>query len=676
MHMKFRFFPLIFLLVWQLSAMAGSEEIIKQTKRISLVFVGKTKGLSESSFGHVALRMALGEKYSLSDATIEFVAKIPENEWPLKKYIRGAGIFPYEVSAEVQPFYQYQKIKTIQEDRDLTIVDLDLSQDEIQRAIDYIVHFLRKQTPENYTFFYKNCSFFALKALEKAIGRDLSYKSFPWMSPKVMKTVGIAKEQDEVSRASHKRARYAQKALDKDQIGNYFTSPIWVNNFVSNLKSKNFHIRQSSYIKLLSLLASAKTPEQTKRRVRSLIRFLKIHENEAHQFAIKNLFRKPEKKVVLALPPHHFHTMLPYDDTRLNHQLTVKDDKVFLEISWKKWVKKGKKRQYVRSRVFVPIDELKYTPEDKSITHAGMHVGSYIKNQKLDIVLSQNLDYGLDFKRNKKTVSAFIYIDKTQDLKVKNYNYSELKELGKLNLNNKRDFQGSGGTCYAMALIQKALVERASFLPDNPKNDKIGQLQVLDNILAGKFAFIPGYKNISEFTSSIAKEEFKNFVQKYQHTLNKNPMVQLYLNFKYSKELEINKDTLPTVKAMVREGVIVPMIIGMTEKNTRKLVSSSGHIVLIHAITQEADGSHRLLVYDPNTTIHSLFTLDQDFKLKGSYLSKDYDFYAGIQLLEEEAVQLDHAVRSRQYKLGEIKLRTREGTPLLISPLNVLTTLK
>ena len=65
----------------------NNGSIIEKTKKISVVFIGSEKGLSESSFGHIALRLSQGNRLSVTDATIEFVADMPEKVHFLKKII-------------------------------------------------------------------------------------------------------------------------------------------------------------------------------------------------------------------------------------------------------------------------------------------------------------------------------------------------------------------------------------------------------------------------------------------------------------------------------------------------------------------------------------------------------------------------------------------------------------
>ncbi len=655
----------------------GNTEVLKKTKRVSLIFVGKTEGgFSESSFGHVALRLSQHENFTVTDATLEFVADIPEGEFSLKKYIRGAGIAPYKVAAKLLPYYEFKKIKRIEEDRDITLVDLNLTDEEVQKVTQYIINFQNNETLENYTFFYKNCSYFAIQAIEKAIGKKLPYKSLPWLTPGVLIGDGIGTAKHIISKASHERMRFADRAIKKNKLEDAFPKKSWINRFITNLGSESFYIRQNSYLKLLALNSHNKTSDKTNKEIRSLVRYLKTAETEGNKFAINNLFSNPQYKKVIELAPIKYNLSMPKDKSKIKHKLVLKDNLVQIQLEWKKRVRRAnsKTRRYVTVKKLVPIKELEYTPETYAITFNGMQMGTYLKHKKLDFVLSQRLDYGIDIDVESKTIHTLVYLDSSDKVKSPQLNYETLKAKGILAVNNNKDFQGSGGTCYAMAMLQKALIERVTFLPEKAQNSTLNKLELLRRVYKGEYAIIPGHKNINDFTASIEKEELKTFIITVQNDLNLNPAVQLYQNLRYQGVLDSN--SLPKLKAMLTEGVIVPLTIGRMVKGTNKLDSNVGHIILVFDINKQDDGTHRLTTYDPNTGLHTLYVLDNNFKLQFPYFNSDFDFIGDIKFMEQAQIEIDHAVRSREFRLDELDLRSKDDNTIVLGPGHILTILK
>lgn len=670
-----RFLLLIALIACSFQVL-GNTALLERTQKISLIFVGPAEGISESSFGHVALRLSQFETPSIQDAVVEFVADIPEGERAVKKYLRGIGMgFGYPVLADLKPFYDYKKIKTIIENRDLEVFELTLSKVEIQKVVNFIINFQTDITPEEYAFFSKNCSYFSALAIEKALGDKIPYKSLPWKVPKKLRKMGLVSHEEFYPAASKERMRYAQGALDKDEIGQFFPESNWQESFVSMLGEFEFVLRQSSYLKLLWILSNESTTPVTKKRVEALIRYLVSLEPDGVKFALKSLFSEVLSKKVIALPFVRGPVALPKDRSRIEHELMIKENQVVLEISWS-GMRRARHREQSRLVHFkkeLVLNELVFNPETSGISYKGIHLGRRIGLKNSEIILTQALDYGFEVDDKNKLLRPYLYIDYSNQLISPKYSFEPLKDKGILALNNAIDFKGEMGSCYAMALLQKSLVEKAFFLPHLNKGDG-DVIGTLDSVFAGNFAFIPGFKNIQEFTASIDKTKLKSFIREKQKSLEKSPLIQMLENVRLRRELD--EKTINEFKSLIAEGVSVPLIVGMYEKNQNKLASSAGHVILVFNIAQEKEGSYRLTAYDPNTGLNTLFILDSEYKLQYPFYDKNFDYKGVIDHLRADSITLDHAVRSRRMNLSMLEMILRTGKPLIIPPYQVFKMLE
>jgi hypothetical protein len=225
-----------------------------------------------------------------------------------------------------------------------------------------------------------------------------------------------------------------------------------------------------------------------------------------------------------------------------------------------------------------------------------------------------------------------------------------------------------------MALLQKALLERAIFIPTLPKNNSLDKIKALDSVFNGQYVFIPGFANISEFTQSIHKEALKDFIRRKQKSLEKSSISQIYDNFKFRAEL--NQNTIENLKALLDEGMIVPIVIGALKKNQNRLAGNAGHVILLFGLEDLGREGYRLAAYDPNSGISTLYTLDRNFKLHFPFYNKDFDYKALVDHLILENVSTDHAVRSRRYDLDVLKTNLLKQKTLYLDSSQIFRVLK
>lgn len=649
MNYSLRLWSVLFLCLLSFS---GKADILDQSQKVSLIFVGPAKGLSESSFGHVALKFSPDKDGGLLDMVVEFVADIPRNESAIKKYIHGAGIGKkYPTKAELSPFYDFRKTKTITENRTLTVYDLNLSQDEVKKVVEFVQDYQNRDVGESYLFLTKNCSYFAAHALEVATGKKINKKNLPWLVDNNLTKLNLITGTKVYPDASSERIRLAEKSMT-DGLGDNFPQG-WSHTFTAMLGETNFALRQSSYLKLLWLQNNG----GEKRKVQSLLRYLLSYENDVNQFTIRNLFRDPELKKVILLPNVRLEGGNLPKAKSFKHELVLEKDAPVIRISWS-----GKDA----ARVSVPLKQITFDNE-LALKYQDKIVGRYIHTKNDQWILSQRLDYGIDVDRDGNIVRSFLYIDLSDNVKSLKLSLDEIKAKGMISLNNAIDFKSEGGSCYAMALLQKALVERAIFMPELSAK-QTDKFLLMRELLNNKFVAITGYSNITEFTKSIPKEELKTFIRTVQQSLQKGRVAQMRENI-LEREI-LDKVTDERLKAMLDEGLIVPLVIGMSEKGKLKPASDYAHIILAHDMRKIPEG-YRITAYDPNAGINTLFVLNQNFRMDYPFYDKNYDYVALIDRIDPTLMTLDHAVRSRGVDHEKLKGQLRGAGALVLEPAEI-----
>lgn len=668
-------FPLLKAVILFLSVLSTASvqaKIFEKTKKVSLVFVGPSRGISESSFGHLALRLSPDVRPGLLDMVVEFVADVPEKESAVKKYVKGVGVgSAYPVAAKLKPFYDFKRQKNIIEDRSLQIFELQLTEAETRSVAEFVENFQHRLQPEDYAFFTKNCSYFSALAIETVTGRKLGIKSFPWQIPKKLRKLGLSGGEENIPAASMERMRLARKFIERDQLDAYFSSPSWTETFISMLGEYDFTLRQSSYLKLLWVLQNDNTPETAKRRVHSLLRYLLSLETDSAQFILKNLFASPEKKRVIELGAVNFNG----SKSSLKHELTIKNNNPVLQVRWTGTDGDSTGSEITSSLMKnFPLTAVTYDSIERSLRFDDIHVGRYVETKPQKFILTEALDYGLALDQKQGALTALLYVDISESTIRPKLSFTELKTKGVLALNNALDFKGELGSCYAMALLQKALLEKAFFIPALSKDSSLDKIKILNAVFEGQYVFIPGFANILEFTQSIPKETLKDFIRMKQKGLEKSKLAQVYDNYKFRTVL--NQSSIENLKSLLSEGIIVPIVIGALKKNQNKLAGNAGHVILVFALEEIGREGYRLTTYDPNSGLSTLYTLDHNFNLHFPFYDKNFDYKALVDHLTLGNVSTDHAVRSRRFDTNILKTNLLKQKTLFLQSSQIFRVLE
>ncbi len=657
---------LTIILNFSFSAFAESPipiELIENSKRVSLVFVGSKEGISESSFGHIALRFSNGEKLGIFDTNIQFVANVNQDEGLFKKYAKGTGLFgnyAYDVSVEIEPFINYQLTKTKSEDRDVYIYPLNLTSLQISNLVNYIENFFNQDTAAKYRFFNKNCSFFAADAIESATGIELGVKSHPWRLEKELRRKGLI--EDEVFHPSNSTLK--NSIIDdifSSQIASQLLKMTTKKDFKESLFSEDHFSKKHAYLQLLSMAfySSYVLPTQMEREI-ALSFYKKLYSTESNNDKLyyKALLNSTDDSSII-----HAKALIRSSDSHkrpshLNHSFYVKNDNPILELRWRQDSFNSKK---------LHMNFLDYNPEDNQIYYQGRIVGSAIFTRKENWISPTHINYSAKLLKNKIQI---IFHMSRPNSKAKT-NLLGAHEESIIALNNMTDFKkGYAGACYAMVKVQEALMNRATFSPESELLESEDKIKIIDQVYRGQYAIIPGFSNINDFTKSIDKEELAQYFIRIEHELNGSP----FQSFKDGllRRQKINHRSIMNFKSLVQSGNNTEMIIGMTEKGSKRFKPIS-HVVLVTSIEDNSQrGGWNLRVYDPNMGFYSAY-MDSNFQLSLSkFYRKDLDYYGVINTIDREAIDLNLGVRSLNLDIEKLKSRAGKGKPFYYNPIKYI----
>jgi hypothetical protein len=664
---KFLTFLILFFQFFQaLAVEAVPVELIRTTKKVSLVFVGSKKGLSESSFGHIALRFSPGEELGAFDTNIQFVANLPQKEFFLKKYAKGFGIFgdyAYDVQIELNSFTNYKSIKIKEEDRDVYVLPLSLTPHQIARLVDYIETFYDEGV-KKYRFFNKNCSWYAADALEYAVERDLMAKSFPWKVGDHLKKIGLAT--DEIYHPSHTNfqkelVKKLYSSNSKALLESYKSETA----FNNDLQSENLNIKSDSYFTIIAALKDLQAHGESEELSQLKDDYLALAAREEDQVQayfkaiLKNFdaieIKRISQEIYSSEPRPNF-------PKSLNSEIIMRRKSPAIEVNW------SQSTNHTRDSVQLKLSFLNYNERTGAITYNDQNVGYHLITRKDNWVSATGINYSLSLNSFRRSIKGFVVIFKNNASPKESW--SKITQKRHLALNNMVDFDNTDslGACLAMVKLQKAFYERVIFNEEANWDTEIDKLEVIKKVISGEFVIIPGYANIFDFTASIDKEKLISFVSELQNGLNSNPRKAFFDGlFQYQ---EIKRKTFKNLVFLLNAGHAVELIIGMKKQGSRRYEQVS-HVVLVHDIkTRDDNRGWDLSIYDPNLG-HIVVQLKEDFTIKFPSIYRSDLIYNGV-LYKKIKGAIDFDLGMRSLNLNEQKLikRSRRGRPLFYNPLN------
>ncbi len=642
-------------------------DALKASKLVSVVFIGRTEDISPSSFGHLALRFSPQERMGLNDTVVEFVAD-DIDETGFSRFIKGVGIpgHSMDINVSTNAFINFQQDNIYRQDRDVQILELDLPRNQIIALVNKINDVFEE--PHKYGFFKKNCSYYALILLEEIIEKEISNKSFPWKAKDELKKLGLVKNEHFIERGSVKLKNAIQKSNENFGLYNLIdeSSP---HGFEDMLISNDLSLKASSYFKILSALNSTQDPNEIKNLKRSLLT-IKSQETNSHKKFIDEIFLNYQSKDIIDLRSQKLRSNTNVRVT--NTEIIFKNQKVFLEVKTmgRKNGRPSNHSLYNDTFTF-EIPNMLYHAKNHSLIYKGSKLTTHIKLKDKDFILGNQISVSYSIYNGE--IKPYILVDNTPLKKDTKFKISELNDKKILSLNNMTDFKGTMGTCYAMVKIQKALITQAIFLPLEQKDKKLetssSKIELIKQLLEGKYAVIPGYSDIFHFTSSIDKELFANFVLDYQYsTLSKSGLEAFLENLK--NHIELNEENLSYAKALTENGILLPMAIGTFYKNSKRPASVVGHSILVYGIYLDEDKkSHILHAYNPNHGVSIKFKINQDYKIEHPLYSNQYDYRASfIDLNMNEIIQQNY-VQSKSPNMKFLKMlsQSEHNQPLSFS---------
>ncbi|MCO4785739.1 MAG: DUF4105 domain-containing protein [Marinomonas atlantica] len=149
-------------------------------KSISLVYASGFLGNPASMFGHLLLRLNLGQSSQLLDNTFNFGAIVPSKDNKFVYIFKGiTGGYVSRFSDE--PFYHHSNIYNEDELRNMWEYELDL--DETQISLLLAHRFELRNVTFDYYFFTENCAYQLAFLLGLVNDEPVLQRKYPWVLP-------------------------------------------------------------------------------------------------------------------------------------------------------------------------------------------------------------------------------------------------------------------------------------------------------------------------------------------------------------------------------------------------------------------------------------------------------------------------------------------------------------
>lgn len=183
---------------------------LDQYDTLSVVMVEGYYGNPASSFGHLVLRHGRADDArGLLDTSINFGARVPQNEGPFRYMLNGLT-GGYLASFTAEAYYRQDLVYTQVEHRDMWSYDLDLTETQRRYFLAHLWELL--DSPSTYYFLKNNCAFAVAEILEIVLGQELVNQNTLFYPP-----VTLFHELEQIDRASDVSVIRAKQFIPSQQ---------------------------------------------------------------------------------------------------------------------------------------------------------------------------------------------------------------------------------------------------------------------------------------------------------------------------------------------------------------------------------------------------------------------------------------------------------------------------
>lgn len=244
-------------------------------KQISLVYASGFLGNPASMFGHLLLRLDLGQSSALLDNTFNFGAIVPPQDNKLTYIAKGvSGGYVSRFSDE--PFYHHSNVYNEDELRNIWEYSLALTPDQISLLLAH--RFELQNELFDYYFFTENCAYQLAVLLELVTDQPILASKYPWVLPiDVITALNdsspsiIRSYQREPSRQQKFYDRFNQLSKSSQIAANEFidgqeTLENIVASFKDEIEKKRFIEVMLDYFSYLEIRQKSLTVQQTAQR--------------------------------------------------------------------------------------------------------------------------------------------------------------------------------------------------------------------------------------------------------------------------------------------------------------------------------------------------------------------------------------------------------------------------
>lgn len=571
-------FFLLLILLNSLSLWAKEEIDLSKVKKIYYL-LASAKGFSRSAFGHGYLRLGISEKPTSQDYVIEFVANSTDKDL---NYLRAMGIGEnYDRVIDVKRYSQVIPEMNNIANRDLESTEILLTDEQRERFLEKLDLYLGMGKMYGYSFFTNNCA----EAISELLNESgIEFKGLktviPNAIPGLLKKHQIAGETFLDPSLSNRRLNLAKKyetfiieaiKLNQDNLK------------IEDLYSDSIMLRISAFTYLQSSIGQL--PPEAAKGVRAYLSSFSFLENRLTRGILIDQLQGNE-----SLPLHKiFETKVKLlratEVTIKRSYLSFEDNSLKLKHDLSVITSSNPKETPRPQMQTISMDLTDYEVKDNG--------DLYLENKLLGVIAPASMSSdrmiqthswiaaSMKFENNILSITSILTAQKPYQTEKRDYNPS--LESGIKNIYAEMPM------CFGLVELQKKLMERVLFLPDEEKLSDEENLFLLSELVLNKMIVVPGYSNAKDWTLSLPLEEAKKII--YTDHKKKYGTVSGAVG-NWFKQKNVTLEVLKTINSLSQKGIHTPVFF--------RTKSKIGHAILITGMRQASENIYYLEGYDPN----------------------------------------------------------------------------
>ncbi len=587
-----------------LSSQASPGDKVMGVKKIYYM-IASSKGFGQSSFGHSYLRLGLYNTPHPDDLVLELVADVSAANLRL---LRGLGVGKaYARAAILESYQNVQYEMNFQQNRDLASTEVLLTNAQRSLILQRIATVVDQGHMGDYSFFNQNCAQ-GIAVLFGNLNLDADLLDSP-------RNVLARLQQKGFAGKTYTDLGIGNKGAEL--IGKYKELVSKIEKVSPDFK-KEFLVGSFDEQFLGFLLIQQSIPRMSPADQNLMLRFLKslayLQPRVTRNDLLESVNGKRNLQVVklgsrsIEAKPNEWFSVRNWKFVSQNDDIIVK---ITLDSS-------GATRKDKYNRQELDVDAPDLRKESSEILFNGQNLGvlhsddtaadshgAIFKNSVVVPVLRERAR-----NASEQVIDVFMIVD-SEELPVKS-------EVGSDEIIPLINNDPALPSCYGFVDLQKALLERAAFIPHSTQLTCAEYINLLRTLLfEKKLVYFPGVKDISELIQTVTPATFKKLIFEYHQSSYRSVWAVVNTYFK-SSTLSKMQD-LESLRVFGNYGLYFSIYFRVYQGDKKTPV---GHALLVKGLIRKGS-RYYLNAYDPNLGAFSsdLFYIDS---LTGKFHSTLY----------------------------------------------------